>query len=256
VKILRIFIYTYQKVVRKLSDLRIILSYEFKMKGRALKSTIKNLYIGMIVMGTLLGVAVFQFGRMILLNLEVIIRYSNLIILGISVILLIFTLIYKRIPLEWHPASMIYLSGPKFRNILKLSLLKKTIPYALLSMLLAFILNNFKMSFQTIQVFLSLWNLFIISVVTRYFIYNKGLNIKIVGFLLIYTTVMNIQLYINKYLSIILILYLTYVSILCIRDALNIDFDFNISFTDMVFINKAKYLARKNTTADAQEFAR
>src|SRR5699024_3957556 len=77
-----------------------------------------------------------------------------------------------------------------------------------------------------------------------------------VGFLLIYTTVMNIQLYINKYLSIILILYLTYVSILCIRDALNIDFDFNKSFTDMVFINKAKYLARENTTADAQEFAR
>lgn len=210
----------------------------------------------MIVMGTLLGVAVFQFGRMILLNLEFINRYGNQIVLGISIILLIFTLVYKRIPLEWHPASMIYLSGPKFRNIFKLSLLKKTIPYILLSMLIAFILNNFKMSFQTIQVFLSLWNLFIISVITRYFIYNKGLNIKIVGFLLIYVTVMNIQLYINKYLSIILILYLTYISILCIRDALNIDFDFDQSFTDMVFINKAKYLARENTTADAQEFAR
>src|SRR5699024_1150296 len=118
------------------------------------------------------------------------------------------------------------------------------------------ILNNFKISFQTIQVFLSLWNLFIISIISRYFIYNKGFNIKIMGFVFIYTIVLNLQLYTNKYLSIVLILYLTYVSIYSIREALNTDFDFGKSFADMVFINRANYLARGNAIEDAQGFVR
>lgn len=239
-----------------MNDLRVILSYEFKMKVREMKSMIKNLFIGLIIMGIVFVFAVFQFGKMIILNLELINLYRNQIVLGISIVLLIFTLIYKKMPLKWHPASMIYLSGAKFRRIFKLSLFKKATSHAALSILIALILNNFKMNFQTIQVFLSLWNLFIISVISRSFIYNKGLNIKIVGFLLIYATVMNVQLYINKYLSIILILYLTYISILCIRDALNTDFDFDKSFTDMVFINRANYLARGNVIEDTQEFVR
>ena len=37
---------------------------------------------------------------------------------------------------------------------------------------------------------------------------------------------------------------------------MNTDFNFNKSFTDLVFINKANYLARENITVDAQEFAR
>lgn len=217
---------------------------------------IKNLFIGLMIMGIVFVFTAFQFGKMIILNLELINLYSNQIVLGISIVFIIFTLIYKKIPLEWHPADMIYLLGSKFRRIFKLSLFKKTISHVILSILIALILNNFKMSFQTIQTFLSLWNLFTISVISRCFIYNKGFNIKIVGFLLIYTTALNFQLYINKYLAIILILYLTYISIYSIRKTLNTDFDFGKSFTDMVFISRASYLARGNAIEDAQGFVR
>lgn len=217
---------------------------------------IKNLFIGLMIMGIVFVFTVFQFGKMIILNSELINLYSNQIVLGISMVFILFTLIYKKTPLKWHPASMIYLSGSKFRKIFKLSLFKKIISYAVFSILIALILNNFKISFQTIQVFLSLWNLFIISIISRYFIYNKGFNIKIMGFVFIYTIVLNLQLYTNKYLSIVLILYLTYVSIYSIREALNTDFDFGKSFADMVFINRANYLARGNAIEDAQGFVR
>lgn len=242
--------------MKKINDLRVILSYKFKIKIREMKSMIKNLFIGLMIMGIVFVFTVFQFGKMIILNSELINLYSNQIVLGISMVFILFTLIYKKTPLKWHPASMIYLSGSKFRNIFKLSLFKKIISYAICSILIALILNNFKISFQTIQVFLSLWNLFIISIISRYFIYNKGFNIKIVGFLFIYTIVLNLQLYTNKYLSIVLILYLTYISIYSIREALNTDFDFGKSFADMVFINRANYLARGNAIEDAQGFVR
>lgn len=242
--------------MKKINDLRVILSYKFKIKIREMKSMIKNLFIGLMIMGIVFVFTVFQFGKMIILNSELINLYSNQIVLGISMVFILFTLIYKKTPLKWHPASMIYLSGSKFRKIFKLSLFKKIISYAVFSILIALILNNFKISFQTIQVFLSLWNLFIISIISRYFIYNKGFNIKIMGFVFIYTIVLNLQLYTNKYLSIVLILYLTYVSIYSIREALNTDFDFGKSFADMVFISRASYLARGNAIEDAQGFVR
>lgn len=112
------------------------------------------------------------------------------------------------------------------------------------------------MSLQTVQVFLTLWNLFTISIITRYFIYNKGLNFKILGSILIYIFALNFQLYINKYLAIILILYLTYISFYSIKEALSININFNRFFTDIVFINKANYLARGNIIGDAEEFVR
>lgn len=217
---------------------------------------VKNLFIGLMIMGIVFVFMVFQFGKMIILNSELINLYSNQIVLGISIVFIIFTLIYRKTPLVWHPAGMIHLSGSKFRKIFKLSLFKKAIPHVVLSILIALMLNNFKMSFQTIQLSSTLWNLFTISAIIRYFIYNKGFNIKIIGFLLIYTTALNFQLYINKYLAIILILYLTYISIYSIREALNTDFDFDKSFTDMVYINRANYLARGNAIEDAQGFVR
>lgn len=239
-----------------MNDLRIILSYEFKIKIREMKSILQNLFMGFVITSIVFGVIFFQFGKFIIFNRELINLYSNQIVLGISIVIIIFTLVYKKAPLNWHPASMIHLSGSKFRTIFKLSLFKKSIPQVVLSMFIALILNNLKMSFKTIQIFLSLWNLLIISLIARYFIYNKGFNFKIVGFLLIYTIALNFQLYINKYLSIILILYLTYISIYSIRDALNIDLDFDKSFINMVFINRASYLARGNIMEDAQEFVR
>lgn len=239
-----------------MSDLRVILSYEFKMKIREIRSIIENLFVGLMIMGIVFLFAIFQFGKMIILNSELINLYRNQTVLGISIVIIIFTVIYRKAPLVWHPASMIYLSGPKFHKVFKLSLFKKIITHIVLSIFISLILNNFKMSFHTIQVFLTLWNLFTISVISRYIIYNKGLDIKIVGFLLIYTTSLNFQLFINKYLSIILILYLTYISIYSIREALSTDFDFDKSFTDMVFINRANYLARGNVIEDAQGFVR
>lgn len=239
-----------------MNDLKIILPYELKIKTREMKSIIKNLFTGLIIMGVVFVFIFFQFGKMIILNQDLINLYNNQILLGISIIIIIFTLVHKKAPLNWHPASMIHLSGSKFPTIFKLSLFKKIIPQVVLSVFTALILNNFKMSFKTIQIFLSLWNLLIISLMSRYFIYNKGLNTKIVSFLLIYIGVLNLQLYINKYLSIILILSLTYISILSIKKALGIDFDFDRSFTDMVFVNRASYLARGNVIEDAQEFVR
>lgn len=217
---------------------------------------IKNLLIGLIIMAIVFILTVCQFVKMFMLNSELIHYYSNQIVLGISIVFFIFTIIYRKVPLVWHPASMIYLSGYKFRKIFKLSLFKKTIPHIILSILIALILNNFKMSFQTIQVFLTLWDLFTISVISRYFIYNKGLDIKTAALLLIYTIALNFQLYINKYLAIILLLYLTYISIYSIIEALDTDFDFGKSFIDMVFINRANYLARGNIVEDAQVFVR
>lgn len=151
---------------------------------------------------------------------------------------------------------MIHLSGSKFHMIFKLSLFKKTILQVLLSIFTALILNNFKISFKSIQIFLSLWNLFMISLISRYFIYNKGLNIKKISFLLIYITVLIFQLYTNKYLSVILILLLTSISILSIKKAIDRDYNFDRSFTDMVYINRANYLARGNMIEDTQEFVR
>lgn len=217
---------------------------------------VKNLFIGLMIMGIVFVFMVFQFGKMIILNSELINLYSNQIVLGISIVFIIFTLIYRKTPLVWHPAGMIHLSGSKFRKVFKLSLFKKAIPHVVLSILIALILNNFKMSFQTIQLSLTLWNLFTISAIIRYFIYNKGFNFKIVGFLLIHTIALNFQLYINKYLSIILILYLTCISIYSIRKVLNTNFNFDKIFTDMVFINRANYLARGNAIEDAQGFVR
>lgn len=239
-----------------MNELKVILSYEFKMKVREIKSMIKNLFIGLMIMGIVFTFTVFQVGKMIILNLELINLYRNQIILGISIVLFMVTITYRKPPIIWHPASMIHLSGSKFRKIFKLSLSKKTVPYLVLSIFIALILNNFKISFQTIQIFFTLWNLFTISLIGRYFIYNKGFNIKMVGFLLIYTMALNFQLYINKYLAIILILYLTYISIYSIMEALNTDIDFGKSFADMVYINRANYLARGNIVEDAQEFVR
>lgn len=239
-----------------MNELKVIVSYEFKMKVREMKSMIKNLFTGLMIMGIVFVFMAFQFGKMIILNSELINFYSNEIVLGISIVFFIFTLIYRKTPIIWHPASMIYLSGYKFRKIFKLSLFKKTIPHIVLSIIAALTLNNFKMNSQTIQVFLTLWNLFTISVISRYFIYNKGLDIKIVSVFLLYTIALNYQLYINKYLAIILLSYLTYISIYSIREALSTDFDFDKSFTDMVFINRANYLARGNVIEDAQEFVR
>ena len=241
--------------MRELNDLKIILSYEIKMKIREMKSMIKNLFSGLVIIGIVFIFIAYQFGRMIILNLELINLYRNQIVLGISTVFIIFTIIYKKAPLVWRPASMIYLSGSKFHKILKLSLFKN-LSYGILGVFIALILNSFKMNFQLIQVFLTLWNLFTISVTSRYFFYNKGLNIKMVGFLLIYTIAVNLQLYINKYLAIILILSLTYLAILSILKVLNMDFDFDKSFKEMVFINKSNHLARGNIMEDAQEFVR
>lgn len=239
-----------------MNDLKIILPYEFKIKIREMKSMIKNLFTGLIIMGVVFVFMFFQLGKMIILNQDLINLYNNQIFLGISIIIIIFTLVYKKAPLNWHPASMIHLSGSKFRTIFKLSLFKKAILQIIFSIFISLILTNFKISFNTIQIFLSLWNLLMISLIARFFIYNKGFNFKIVSSFLIYTIALNFQLYIIKYLSIILILYLTYISIYSIKEALNIDFDFDKSFIDMIFINRANYLARGNVIEDAQEFVR
>lgn len=239
-----------------MNDLKIILPYEFKIKIREMKSMIKNLFTGLIIMGVVFVFMFFQLGKMIILNQDLINLYNNQIFLGISIIIIIFTLVYKKAPLNWHPASMIHLSGSKFRMIFKLSLFKKAILQIIFSIFISLILTNFKISFNTIQIFLSLWNLLMISLIARFFIYNKGFNFKIVSSFLIYTIALNFQLYIIKYLSIILILYLTYISIYSIKEALNIDFDFDKSFIDMIFINRANYLARGNVIEDAQEFVR
>lgn len=226
------------------------------MKIREMKSMIKNLFIGLVIIGIVFIFIAYQFGSMIILNLDLINLYRNYIVLGISTVFIIFTIICKKPPLVWRPASMIFLSGSNFQNILKVSLFNKIISHVILGIFLALILNNFKINFQLIQVFLTIWNLFAISVTSRYFFYNKGLNIKMVGFLLIYTIAINLQLYINKYLSIILISYLTYLAILSILKILNMDLRFDKSFKDMVFINRSNHLARGNIIEDAQEFVR
>ncbi|MGO1469952.1 MAG: hypothetical protein ACTHW2_08015 [Tissierella sp.] len=239
-----------------MNDLKTILSYEFKMKIREINSMIKNLFTGFIIVGIISVFLIFQFGKILILNQELIYTYKNEIFISISILFIIFTITYKRILLEWHPASMIHLSGSKFSNIFKFGLVKKIISHIVLSIFASLVLNNFKISFETIQMFLSFWNLFTISIISRYFIYNKGPNIKIVNLLLIYTSMLNFQLYLNKYLSITIILVLSYVSILSIKRALNTDFNFDKSFKYMIFINRVNSVATGNKIEDAQEFVR
>ena len=217
---------------------------------------IKNLFIGLIIMAIVFIFTVSQFAKMVIINSELIHYYSNQIVLGISIVFFVFTIIYRKVPLVWHPANMIYFSGRKFRKIFKLSIFKKIIPHIIVSILIALILNKFKINFRIIQIFLTFWNLFTISAISRYFIYNKGLNIKTLALLLIYIIALNFQLYMNKYLAIILILYLTYISFYTIIGALDTDLNFDKSFTDMIFINRASYLARGNIVEDAQGFVR
>ena len=50
-----------------MNDLRVILSYEFKMKVREMKSMIKNLCIGLMIMGIVFVFVVFQCGKMFFL---------------------------------------------------------------------------------------------------------------------------------------------------------------------------------------------
>lgn len=151
---------------------------------------------------------------------------------------------------------MIYLSGSKFMMVFKISLLKKSIINTVLSIFIALVLNSFMMDFQIIKFSLSLWNLFMILLITRYFIYNEGFNVKILSFVFTYIIVINIQLYLNTYLWIISILFLTLISIFGIRKVLNTHFDFDKSFNDMVFINRIAYLARGNLIEDTQAFVR
>ena len=99
------------------------------MKIREMKSMIKNLFSGLVIIGIVFIFIAYQFGRMIILNLELINLYRNQIVLGISTVFIIFTIIYKKAPLVWRPASMIYLSGSKFHKILKLSLFKNLMEF-------------------------------------------------------------------------------------------------------------------------------
>lgn len=112
-------------MVIKINDLKIILFYKFKMKIREIKSMIKNLFMGLIIMTIVLIFMIFQFAKMISMNSKLINLYSNQIILGISIVFIIFIAFYRKPPLLWHPASMVFLSGFKFSKILKLSLFKK-----------------------------------------------------------------------------------------------------------------------------------
>lgn len=239
-----------------MSDLGIILHYKLKMKIREMKGMIKNLFMGFMIVGVISLFIIFQFGKIVITNQELISLYKNQIFLGISMFLVIITLFYKRVPLEWHPASMIYLLGSKFQKIFKLSLIKKTISHIILSIFISLILNNFKIGFETIQIFLSIWSLFTISIISRYFIYNEGLSIKAVTFISISVSLLNLQLYLNNYLVIVIMLVIIYITIIGIKKILNTDFSFDKTFEEMAFINRANSIAIGNSVEDAQKFVR
>ena len=61
-----------------MDDLRVVLSYELKMKVREIKSMVKNLFIGLMIMSIVFLWMTFQFGKMIISNLELINFYSSL----------------------------------------------------------------------------------------------------------------------------------------------------------------------------------
>ena len=239
-----------------MNELKLILAYQIKIKFRENKTLFRNLYQALIPMLIVVGYMVFQIGRVIVANHEVVNLYHNQVFLGISMIMIGRILTAKKIPLEWHPASMVYFLGAKLRLTLKISLFKKGFLYAVSSILIALTLNNFNFSFQTLQMFMSLYNLLIISLMSRYFIYHEGLSHQKLGLILSYIMLLNFHLYINRYLGIILILFLTYISFLSIRQVLSTNINFDKSFKELVFINKVNYISREVMMGDMGELTR
>lgn len=238
------------------SELKLILTYQIKIKLRENKTLFKNLYQGLIPMFIVVGYMIFQAGKIIVANRKVINFYHNQVFLGISIIMIVMILTAKKIPLEWHPASMIYLLGAKLLLIFKIELFKKAFIYSVSSVLIALVLNDFKFNFQTLQIFISLYNLFTISLMSRYLIYHEGFSFKKFGMFLFYITILNFQLYANRYLGIILILCLTYASILSIRYVVRTNINFDKSFKELVFINRVNYISREMMMGDVEGLTR
>lgn len=242
--------------MKKMYDLILLLKYKFKIKIRETNNMLKNYFVILVALFIVSSYLFFYFGKVIILNLETIRFYSNYIFAAISIITVLFILLKKRIPLEWHPANIIYLSKSKFQIIIKFSLFKKLISYVSLAVTLTAILKNIALDFQTIQMFLSLLNLFVISLTSRYMIYNKKFNLKILSVVFSYIAVLNFQLYLKKYLATAVIIFLIYISILEIKKVMYIQFNVEKTFNDMIFINRIEAIARGRDIQNMQEINR
>lgn len=240
-----------------MNRLDIFLHYSIKMRKRALKSMLKNLYMGVLIISVIGFLAVFQTWKMISLNIDLIYTYRNILVLIVTLFIFVFTLSYKKTPLECHPASMIHLSGDKFQKIIQYRLYEKIILNIAISFVLSLVLVKFELNVQTLSIQVLIWNLLTLSVVVRHFVYNSESNKnKYKFYLIVHYVFLNIALYMSIYIKFFLLFIITSSSIYCVIRALKISLNFNKLFIELSYKNKVNYLARGNNLNDAQEFTR
>lgn len=239
-----------------MSDLGVFLHYVFMMRKRALKSIVKNLYIGLLIVIMITIFAFLQFWKMIHLHIDSMFYYRKVILFVLTVGTFLFTVFCKKTPLECHPASMIHLSGDKFQKILRYQLYKKVVGYGIFSFLMAFLLMKFDLRLLTVKIQIMLWNLWIVSLATRQIRYHQGRSYRRYFLLAAHYLLSNIVLYLGVYGGGILLVVMTSVSGYVLMRARNTRLDFHKLQMELIERNKANYLARANDLNDAQKLAR
>lgn len=237
-------------------DRIVFLRYDMIRRRRALRSIVKNLYIGLSIVVGISSFMVFQIWKMVSLNINVIHYYRHTILLILTVILFAFTLFYKKPPFEFHPASMLHLSGEKFQTMITYHLCKKVVSSLVISFLMAGVLVKCDLCLELLSMQVVIWNLLFFSVAIRHRIYHKGIDIKLCVILSSHSLLLNAIIYLPISLCIPLLFLMSFVSVYYMQRALTIVLDFNKLFIELSNINKVKYLARGNNLSDAQEFLR
>jgi hypothetical protein len=233
------------------------LPYEFKTKIRQSKAMLKNYWAVLITICSLAAYLIYNFVNILLHNLQIINRYDGYIFTFICLFVAANTLLNKKMPLQIHPASMIFFSGSDFTRIfIRSTIIKKAFLYIISSITVGLILSGFKMNLRMVQIFTAMWNILMISLFTRHVFYHKGKNIKFGLILVIYVVVSIIQLYTNAYISLAALLLLSISTFKLNNIILSMALDFDKSYNEMTFINRASYVARHSMMPDMQQITR
>lgn len=239
-----------------MNDFKSILHYMIIIKKRELMLITKNLYIGLLIVIAITFFSIIQLWRMVIQNINLLYHYRNIIVLGFTIVTALLTILYRKTPIKFHPATMINFSGDKFQKIIVYKIYKKLTITTVLGFLLSFVLVRFRMNLHMLIIGATLWNIFFLSFIVRYITYHQKKDIRSCCLLLFCYIILNASSWGALYIKIISVLIATIISIYYTKKIVYMPIDYNKLFVDLVYINKANYLARRNDLTDAQEFSR
>ncbi len=228
----------------------------FKARYRRLKSIIKNLLLPLLVVVFAILYLGYYSIKMILLNLEKISGNAHYIVFAICFIMFFFTFLSEKSPLKLHPASILIFSGKEISNVIRAYFVIQFIKAFVICFFVAFVLSNLSLNYFAFQVFITLYYTYVLSTIGRYYIYNKGLNYYLFASILFIFILLNLQLYLGFYSSIIIIFIISIFLVFYYFRLLSIHVDYNKLFVDMALMNRAEYLASGNNLNEANAFRR